>query len=126
MSTFARVFCPSLMAALFSVNVALAAETPPGAGEVATNAGDYAAAPKGDYASRQRAFLEHAAAANPAGLYSQVSRLALGRPIDEAAVRKGISTVNDRRDGADFAANALVRIYQHKSPLVTSALRQEI
>jgi hypothetical protein len=105
---------------------ARAGEAPPGAGEVATAAGDYAAVPKGDYASRQRAFLEHAAAANPAGLYSQVARLALGRSLDEAAIRKGIATINERRDGADFVANALVRIYQQKSRLVSAALRQEI
>jgi hypothetical protein len=106
---------------------ALAGETPKGAGEVATAAGDYAAAPTGDYASRQRAFLEHAAAANPSGLYSQVARLALGRgPLNEAAIRAGIATVRERRDGADFVANALARIYPTRSPLLSAALRQEI
>jgi hypothetical protein len=126
------VFTPSRMAlplaglVAFAAGAATAAETPTGAGEVAKATGDYAWEPKGDYAARQRAFLEHAAGANPAGLYSQVARLELGRGIDEAAVRAGIATIRERRDGADFVANGLVRIYQYKSPLVSAALRAEM
>src|SRR5688572_27742657 len=101
--------------------VARAAETPQGAGEVATAAGDYAREPSGDYASRQRAFLEHAARANPSGLYSQVARLALGKPLNEEAIRAALGTVRDRRDGADFVANGLARLHQSKSPLLSSA-----
>src|SRR6185436_12954177 len=105
---------------------ALAAETPPGAGEVATAAGDYAREPAGDYLARQKAFLEHAARANPAGLYSQVARLALDRQIDEDAIRSALVTVNTRRDGADFVANGLARIYSSKSLLISPSLRGEL
>jgi hypothetical protein len=105
---------------------AFAAETPPGAGEVATATGDYASQPTGDYASRQKAFLEHAAAANPSGLYSQVARLTLDRPLNEDAIRAGLGTVGARRDGADFVANGLLRIYSSKSKLLSSSLRTEI
>ena len=111
---------------LIAAPAAQAAETPPGAGEVATAAGDYAREPQGDYASRQRAFLEHAAGANPSGLYSQVARVVLGKPLNEEAIRAALGTVRDRRDGADFVANGLARLYQAKSPLVTAALREEI
>src|SRR5690349_1828914 len=106
--------------------VTRAAETPQGAGEVATAAGDYAREPKGDYAGRQQAFLEHAARANPSGLYSQVARVALGKPLNEEAIRAALVTVRDRRDGADFVANGLARLYQSKSPLVPAALRDEM
>ena len=105
---------------------AFAAETPPGAGEVATATGDYARQPSGDYAARQKAFLEHAARANPAGLYSQVSRLALGKALDEDAIHAALTTIYVRRDGADFVANGLARLYSSKSPLLSPALRTEI
>jgi hypothetical protein len=106
--------------------VTWAAETPQGAGEVATAAGDYAREPKGDYAGRQQAFLEHAARANPSGLYSQVARVTLGKPLNQEAIRAALVTVRDRRDGADFVANGIARLYQSKSPLVPAALRDEI
>lgn len=128
--TTTRGTSPALVCALVATAItapARAAETPKGAGEVATGAGDYAAAPSGDYASRQRAFLEHAARANPSGLYSQLARIELGRgPLNEAAIRAGIATVRERRDGADFVANALARIYPIRTPLVSDTLRQEI
>ncbi len=86
----------------------------------------YWSSPRGDYESRRRAFLEHAAAATPGGLYSQVARLAVGRAIDEGEVRKSIATLNERRDGGDFVANALLRLLAHEGPEVSPALRQEM
>jgi hypothetical protein len=106
-----------LSVVLSAARPAPAGEVPKGAGEVATAGGGYLGEPGGDYGSRQRAFLEHAAAANPSGLYSQVARLELGRgPLDEAAIRAGIATIRERRDGADFVANALVRLYSMQNP----------
>src|SRR5687767_4819204 len=86
---------------------------------------DYWSEPRSDYHSRRRAFLEHAASARPAGLGAQVARLELGRgPLDEAAIRKGAETVAQRRDGADFTANTLLRIYSYgASPLLSDRLR---
>jgi hypothetical protein len=89
-------------------------------------AAEYWAEPRGDYLSRRRAFLEHSAAAQPSGLHSQIARLELGRPLDEGAIRQGVATVRDRKDGADFAANALLRIHSYRSPHLGDKLRQEI
>jgi hypothetical protein len=129
-----------LSLSLIGVGAARADGPPKGAGEVATAGGDYVGVPSGDYASRQRAFLEHAAAASRSGgpqpglpgwggsgLYSQVARLELGRgPIDEEAIRAALATVRERRDGADFVANGLVRIYSYRSPLLSAELRRDI
>ena len=85
--------------------------------------------PRGDFESRRQEFLELSARAQPSGLHSQIARLALGRgPLDVEAIRAGVATVRDRKDGADFAANALLRIYNDgaRSPLLSAALRQEI
>jgi hypothetical protein len=88
---------------------------------------DYWSEPQSDYETRRRAFLEHAAAAQPGGLYTQIARMELARgPLDEAAIIKAIETLRVRRDGADFAANALIRMYWHQSALLSSALRQDI
>ena len=43
-----------------------------------------------------------------------------------APIDKAIETITTRKDGADFVANGLVRIYRSPSPLVTPELRQEI
>jgi hypothetical protein len=83
-------------------------------------------APQGDYEGRQKAFLEHAAAAQPSPLHAQVARLELGRPLDEKAIRDGVTMVRERRDNADYTANALLRIYSYRSPLLSAALRAEI
>jgi hypothetical protein len=89
--------------------------------------GDYWSEPKGDYASRQKAFLEFAATAKPGGLYSQVARLELGRgPLNEQAIRDALETLRVRRDGGDFVANALLRMVKYDSPLLSPALRKEI
>jgi hypothetical protein len=87
---------------------------------------EYWDSPQGDYEGRQKAFLEHAASAQPSPLHAQVARLELGRPLDEKAIRDGVLMVRERRDNADYTANALLRIYSYKSPLVSPALRQEI
>ena len=90
------------------------------------NGAEYWHSPQGDYQGRQRAFLEHAASAQPSPLHAQVARLELGRPIDEKAIRDALPMIRERRDNADYTANALLRIYSYQSPLLTPALRQEI
>jgi hypothetical protein len=92
----------------------------------AAQAAEYWDAPQGDYEGRQRAFLEHAAGAQPSPLHAQVARLELGRPLDEKAIRDGVTMVRERRDNADYTANALLRIHSYRSPLLSPALRQEI
>jgi hypothetical protein len=87
---------------------------------------EYWDSPHGDYQGRQKAFLEHAASAQPSPINAQVARLELGRPLDEKAIRDGVAMVRERRDNADYTANALLRIYSYKSPLVSPGLRQEI
>jgi hypothetical protein len=90
------------------------------------NGAEYWHAPQGDYEGRQKAFLEYAASAQPSPLHAQVARLELGRPIDEKAIRDALPMIRERRDNADYTANALLRLYSYKSPLLTPALRQEI
>jgi hypothetical protein len=82
--------------------------------------------PHGDYEGRQKAFLEHAASAQPSPLHAQVARLELGRPLDEKTIRDALVLVRERRDNADYTANALLRIYSYRSPLLSESLRQEI
>jgi hypothetical protein len=82
--------------------------------------------PQGDYEGRQKAFLEHAASAQPSPLHAQVARLALGRPIDEKPIRDGIVMVRERRDNADYTANALLRILSYRSTLLSESLRDEM
>jgi hypothetical protein len=82
--------------------------------------------PHGTYESRRKDYLAFSANAKAGGLYSQVARLALGRPIAEKPVRAAIATLNERRDGADFQANGLIRIYAHKGKQVSPALRKDI
>jgi hypothetical protein len=92
----------------------------------AADGAEYWDQPRGDYHGRQKAFLEHAAAAQPSPLHAQVARLELGRPLDEKAIRDGVAMVRARQDNADYTANALLRIYSYRSPLLSQALRQEI
>jgi hypothetical protein len=92
----------------------------------AAEAAEYWAEPHGDYEGRQKAFLEYAASAQPSPLHAQVARLELGRPLEEKAIRDALVMVRARRDNADYAANALLRIYGYKSPLLSAAMRQEI
>lgn len=92
----------------------------------AADGAEYWDQPRGDYAGRQRAFLEHAASAQPSPLHAQVARLELGRALDEKAIRDGVAMVLQRKDNADYTANALLRIYSYRSPLLSEALRQEI
>jgi hypothetical protein len=118
---------PVALSSLLAALPTAAQTKPPPADAGARADDDYWSEPRGDYDGRRRAFLEHAAAAQPGGLYTQIARMELGRgPLDEAAIKKGIETLRVRRDGADFAANALIRMYQHGSPLLSPALRQEI
>ncbi len=94
-----------------------AASDPPG----------YWSHPQGDYASRAKEFLEFSAGANSGGLYSQISKLVLDKgPLEMAPIDKAIDTITTRKDGADFVANGLIRIYQSPSKLVTPELRQKI
>src|SRR5688572_15817593 len=92
----------------------------------AADGAEYWDQPQGDYEGRKKAFLEHAASAQPSPLHEQVARLELGRPLDEKAIRDGVAMVRERRDNADYTANALLRIYSYRSPLLSPALRQEI
>ena len=78
---------------------------------------EYWTEPRGDYESRRETFLEFSAGpddpagtGNPAGLYSQISRLELGRSIDEATVRDALDRVDKRLDCTDFAVAALLRM----------------
>ena len=94
-----------------------AASDPPG----------YWSRPQGDYDGRAKAFLEYSAGANSGGLYSQISKLALDQgPLEMAPIDKAIDTITTRKDGADFVANGLIRIYHSPSKLVTPELRQRI
>ena len=43
-----------------------------------------------------------------------------------APIDKAIETITTRKDGADFVANGLIRIYRSPSKLVTPELRQQI
>ncbi len=90
-------------------------------------------APRGDYASRCRTFLEYAVAANEetgkGALVSQIARLELGRgPIDEDAIRAALAFVDARHDCADFVVACLLRIlYQYvNSPLLAPDLLDAI
>jgi len=96
-----------------------------GMGRAASGA-EYWDRPQGDYEGRQKAFLEHAASAQPSPLHAQVARLELGRALDEKAIRDGVAMVRERKDNADYTANALLRLYSYRSPLLSEALRQEI
>ena len=107
----------SLALAVVVNGLMLAAADPPG----------YWSQPQGDYASRAKEFLEFSAGANSGGLYSQISKLVLDKgPLDLAPIDKAIDTITTRKDGADFVANGLIRIYQSPSKLVTPELRQKI
>jgi hypothetical protein len=96
----------------------------------------YWPAPQGDYASRRQSFLHFSAAAQPVGgrtgFFSQISRLALGQPIDEAVVYEALQFVTERQDCADFSAVGLLRIlYQfadspHLSPELANAIRHTL
>ena len=92
----------------------------------AAEAIEYWDVPHGDYEGRQAAFIRYAANAEPSPLHAQVARLELGKPLNEKAIRDGVALVRARKDNADYAAGALLRIYSYKSPLLTAALRQEI
>jgi hypothetical protein len=88
--------------------------------------------PQGDYASRRQAFLEYSASAEGSGgrggLFSRISRLELGKPIDEESIRSGIQDINERHDCADFTASGLLRIaYLYAdSPHLSPELADEI
>ncbi len=88
--------------------------------------------PQGDYTSRRQAFLGFSATAEPVGgrtgFFSQISRLALGRPIDEAVVYEALHFVESRQDCADFSAVGLLRIlYQFAdSPQLSTTLADAI
>lgn len=92
--------------------------------------------PQGDYDARRQAFLRFSAAAQPiggrTGFFSQISRLALGDPIDEGVVYEALESVNTRQDCADFSAVGLLRIlYQfaespHLSPALADAIRHTL
>lgn len=91
----------------------------------------YWTTPQGDYASRRRAFLEFAAAAEAGrgrgAVFSQLCRLELGRgPIDEEAIREALAYVNARHDCADFTVAGLLRmLYLHAAnPLLPLDLVQ--
>jgi hypothetical protein len=89
-------------------------------------AADYWSEPQGDYDSRRAAYLEHVVSKGTS-VYAQVARLELERgPLDESAIRKAIDTIVNRVDGADFAANALLRMLHSPSPLLKAGLRQDI
>ncbi len=72
--------------------------------------------PQGTYESRSGAFAAWSAGSNHHGLYSQVARLAQGKPVDEVPIRDALRFVNNREDTADFRVAALVRIYQLAKP----------
>ncbi len=92
---------------------------------------DYWTTPRGDYASRRRAFLEFAASAEGGrgrgGFYSQLCRLELDRgPLDEASIRDALAYVNARHDCSDFSVAGLLRMaYLYAtSPLLPLELLQ--
>jgi len=93
---------------------------------------EYWLEPQGDYAARRQAFLHFSAAARPVGgrtgFFSQISRLALGLPIDEAVVYEALEFVESRQDCADFSAVGLLRIlYQFPdSPHLSATLQAAI
>ena len=111
---------------LLAVLAAVAAGSSASARAAAPAADEYWLEPRGDYESRRRAYLEHSAATGT-GLYSLIARLELGRgPLDDKPLVSALATLKERRDGADFLANGLIRIYRHPSKLVTAARRAEI
>jgi len=87
---------------------------------------EYWSQPQGDFDSRRKEFLQYAAAAEPSALHAQVARLELGKALDEKAIRAGVAMVRERKDNADFTANALLRLHSYRGPLLPDSLRQEI
>lgn len=93
---------------------------------------DYWLKPQKAYLQRRQMYLELCAANNNdgsrEGIFSQVARLQLGLPVNEAMVRKNMEVIYANRDCNDFAAGGLLRLVylNKKKPQLTAALLKEI
>ena len=87
--------------------------------------------PLAPFDERRSQFLEFSASAESQGdrgFFNQISRLELGREIDEDAIRHGLKYVDTNRDCTDFAVGGLLRIIAkyRDSPLLSRDLVNEI
>ena len=85
-----------------------------------------------DLAGRRRKMLDYCARARVGegydSFYSQIGRLELGQPIDEAPFRVAMAFVDKRGDCSDFCVAGFLRIlYRYgQSPRLLPALKEEI
>ena len=91
----------------------------------------YTSEPWSTYDARRQRYLEFCADQSPGGrtgFFSQIARLELGRPVDEAPIREGIAFVDSRQDCCDFAVGGLIRILYkyHDSPHLSPDLVADI
>jgi hypothetical protein len=79
------------------------------------------------YAQRRQAFIELSAERSPSRTYPELSRLELGLPVAEEAIRRDLVFIQERRDTADFKLHGVLRLlYQFgDSPLLSDAIKQE-
>lgn len=76
--------------------------------------------PRAGYNQRRQALLEYCAAGSSVdprqSYYSQIARLELGKPIDEAPFRVGIDYIYSNKDCNDFTVSGLLRIlYRYRA-----------
>lgn len=74
----------------------------------------YWTAPKAPYAVRKQGYLQFCAANDTTGgrdgVFSQIARLKLGLPVNEALVREGIAFVYTGKDCNDFTIGGILRL----------------
>ena len=94
---------------------------------------EYWGTPQGTFEERRQAYLAFCASDSPKGgtrngFFSQIARLELGLPVDEASIREGIAFVDSRRDCCDFAVGGLLRILYlyNESPNISQDLIVDI
>jgi hypothetical protein len=94
---------------------------------------EYWSSPQGTFEERRQAYLTFSASDSSeagfrVGFFSQIARLALGLPVDEAPIREGIAFVDSRRDCCDFAVGGLLRILYlyDESPNISRELIADI
>src|ERR1700704_6579591 len=72
------------------------------------NNDDYWTVPRKPYGVRRQLYLNFCAANNDEGgregVFSQIARLELGLPVNEAMVREAIAVIYENKDCNDFAA----------------------
>ncbi|MEZ4669872.1 MAG: hypothetical protein R3E39_18360 [Anaerolineae bacterium] len=93
----------------------------------------YWATPRATYAERRQQYLEFCAAHDEEswlgkyariGFFSQIARLELGQPVDEAAFQATLEFIDSRADCCDFSVGGLLRVLYlyRESPLLSPDL----